>query len=212
MAKVEAQPYEFEFQPASCALVIIDMQRDFVDPGGFGEALGNDVSLLRKAKSRTRDDRSAEFRRLEADTGIQTGLGWFFAAKFRAAMLYALYERSNHRPALEEALKHYREARAAYAELADLAEVVYRRDLTYGYSDRCRYYWHGPAVQEEITRLFDNLGERPIPLTLVSQYLPLEYEAIRSGELQADPERLIEHHIRRVLRVYADACSAKKRA
>ena len=49
MAKVEAEPYEFEFDPASCALVIVDMQRDFVDPGGFGEALGNDVSLLRKA-------------------------------------------------------------------------------------------------------------------------------------------------------------------
>jgi tagatose-1,6-bisphosphate aldolase non-catalytic subunit AgaZ/GatZ len=44
-----------------------------------------------------------------------------------------------------------------------------RRDLTYGYSDRCRYYWNQPAVQEEIARLFDNLGERPIPLTLVSQ-------------------------------------------
>jgi nicotinamidase-related amidase len=54
MAKVDAQPYEFEFQPASCALVIIDMQRDFVDPGGFGEALGNDVSLLRKAIAPTR--------------------------------------------------------------------------------------------------------------------------------------------------------------
>ena len=49
MAKVEAEPYEFEFEPRSCALVIVDMQRDFVDPGGFGEALGNDVSLLRKA-------------------------------------------------------------------------------------------------------------------------------------------------------------------
>jgi len=49
MAKVDAEPYEFEFEPRSCALVIIDMQRDFVDPGGFGEALGNDVSLLRKA-------------------------------------------------------------------------------------------------------------------------------------------------------------------
>jgi len=49
MTKVDAQPYEFEFDPRSCALVIIDMQRDFVDPGGFGEALGNDVSLLRKA-------------------------------------------------------------------------------------------------------------------------------------------------------------------
>jgi nicotinamidase-related amidase len=49
MAKVKAEPYEFEFDPKTCALVIIDMQRDFVDPGGFGEALGNDVSLLRKA-------------------------------------------------------------------------------------------------------------------------------------------------------------------
>lgn len=49
MAKVEAEPYEFEFDPRTCALVIIDMQRDFVAPGGFGEALGNDVSLLRKA-------------------------------------------------------------------------------------------------------------------------------------------------------------------
>ena len=49
MAKVDAEPYEFEFDPRSCALMIIDMQRDFVDSGGFGEALGNDVSLLRKA-------------------------------------------------------------------------------------------------------------------------------------------------------------------
>jgi len=49
MPNVRADPYEFEFQPSTVALVIIDMQRDFVDPGGFGEALGNDVSLLRKA-------------------------------------------------------------------------------------------------------------------------------------------------------------------
>jgi nicotinamidase-related amidase len=48
MTAVPAEPYEFEFEPRSCALLIIDMQRDFVDPGGFGEALGNDVSLLRK--------------------------------------------------------------------------------------------------------------------------------------------------------------------
>jgi len=90
-------------------------------------------------------------------------------------------------------------------------EEEVRLDLTYGYSDRCRYYWNGPAVQEEITRLLDNLRERPIPLSLVSQYLPLEYEAIRSGELQALPEQMIEYHIRRVVRVYADACSVKQR-
>lgn len=49
MAIVEAEPYEFEFDPKTTALVMIDFQRDFVDPGGFGEALGNDVSLLRRA-------------------------------------------------------------------------------------------------------------------------------------------------------------------
>jgi nicotinamidase-related amidase len=54
MAIVTAEPYEFEFDARTCALVVIDMQRDFVDPGGFGEALGNDVSLLRKAIAPTK--------------------------------------------------------------------------------------------------------------------------------------------------------------
>ena len=45
--KIKAEPYEFTFDPETTALVIIDMQRDFVEPGGFGEALGNDVSILR---------------------------------------------------------------------------------------------------------------------------------------------------------------------
>jgi len=49
MTAVNAEPYEFEFDPKTTALVMIDFQRDFVDPGGFGEALGNDVSLLRRA-------------------------------------------------------------------------------------------------------------------------------------------------------------------
>jgi len=49
VARVNAEPYEFEFDPRTTALVMIDFQRDFVDPGGFGEALGNDVSLLRRA-------------------------------------------------------------------------------------------------------------------------------------------------------------------
>ena len=46
---VPAQPYDFVFDPAQCALLIIDMQRDFLEPGGFGELLGNDVALLRTA-------------------------------------------------------------------------------------------------------------------------------------------------------------------
>jgi nicotinamidase-related amidase len=45
---VAARPYEYTFDPATTALVVIDMQRDFLEPGGFGEMLGNDVSLLQR--------------------------------------------------------------------------------------------------------------------------------------------------------------------
>ena len=47
--KITAEPYELEFDLDTTALVMIDMQRDFVEPGGFGEMLGNNVSLLRSS-------------------------------------------------------------------------------------------------------------------------------------------------------------------
>ena len=47
MIITRAEPYPFGFDFASTALLCIDFQRDFVEPGGFGESLGNDVSLLR---------------------------------------------------------------------------------------------------------------------------------------------------------------------
>ncbi len=143
---------------------------------------------------------------------------WLTFAFREAVLALSSIERELFTTRSERQISHVREALEA-AMLRDPThwrsyyrgnEDEVHRDLVYGYSDRCRYYWNQPAVQQEIARLFDNLGRKPIPLTLVSQHLPLEYEAIRAGELQTVPERMIQYHIRRVLRAYADACSVKQ--
>lgn len=78
MKTLDAQPFAYSFDPATTALIVIDMQRDFVEPHGFGEALGNDVSLLRRAIDPCR-------RLLEAA---------------RRAGLFVVHTREGHRPDL----------------------------------------------------------------------------------------------------------------
>ncbi|HEX6502187.1 MAG TPA: D-tagatose-bisphosphate aldolase, class II, non-catalytic subunit [Terriglobales bacterium] len=76
----------------------------------------------------------------------------------------------------------------------------------YSFSDRCRYYWPDAAVQKEVDRLLKNLSNAPIPLTLLSQHLPEQYERVREGKICNTPESLIEDRIRQVLRFYSAAC------
>jgi nicotinamidase-related amidase len=80
MASIEAQPFSYDYDPRTTALVVIDMQRDFIEPGGFGETLGNDVSLLAAIVPTTR-------RLLEA---------------CRAASLMVIHTRECHRPDLSD--------------------------------------------------------------------------------------------------------------
>ena len=76
----------------------------------------------------------------------------------------------------------------------------------YSYSDRIRYYWSYPDVEDARKRLFSNLAAREIPQTLLSQYLPRQYERVRRGGLSREPEALVFDRIRDTLQDYAVAC------
>jgi biuret amidohydrolase len=80
MKSVDAEPYSFEFDPAHTALLIIDMQRDFLEPGGFGEMLGNDVAQLRRTIAPNQ----------------------LLLAAWRGAGLMVMHTREGHRPDLAD--------------------------------------------------------------------------------------------------------------
>ncbi|HFZ1496461.1 TPA: tagatose-bisphosphate aldolase subunit KbaZ [Citrobacter freundii] len=76
----------------------------------------------------------------------------------------------------------------------------------YSYSDRVRYYWPDSQIDEAFERLVRNLADDPIPLPLISQYLPLQYVKVREGDLSATPRELIINHIQDILQQYHCAC------
>ena len=76
---------------------------------------------------------------------------------------------------------------------------------SYGLSDRIRYYWPAAAVQAALGRLIRNLAENPVPLSLLSQFLPDQCRAVRDGRLSLDPREWITDRITGVLRNYRSA-------
>ncbi len=79
-------------------------------------------------------------------------------------------------------------------------------DLQFSLSDRSRYYWSTPVVEDACARMLAALTSRGIPMTLISQYLPVQYAAIRAGRLNNDPRELLIEGVEQVLRQYDAAC------
>jgi D-tagatose-1,6-bisphosphate aldolase subunit GatZ/KbaZ len=75
----------------------------------------------------------------------------------------------------------------------------------YSYSDRLRYYWPDPEIEAAVGQLTANLSAAPIPLPLISQFLPEQYARVRAGQLVATPHELVIDRVRDVLRAYAAA-------
>lgn len=76
----------------------------------------------------------------------------------------------------------------------------------YSYSDRMRYYWPDPEIRKAQNLLIENLRSIDIPLPLLSQFLPEQYQRVRHGTLALEPTVLVIDKVRDVLRGYSRAC------
>jgi hypothetical protein len=109
------------------------------------------------------------------------GLGRFFGAKFRSGVLFAIFEKTGDRIALEESLAYYRNARSFWAELADRAKDVYKPDITIGENPVIRGHWLDrlPAIDEDITFMSNILDRTQKSSTVQQDNIRLAIQEVR---------------------------------
>jgi D-tagatose-1,6-bisphosphate aldolase subunit GatZ/KbaZ len=131
----------------------------------------------------------------------------FREAVFALAMieneLILAEKRSNLVEVLEEVMTRQPEHWQKYYHGEETAQRLARK---FSRSDRLRYYWGSPQVQSALGWLLQNLGGKTLPLTLVSQFMPEQWERIRSGQIDNTPEAVILDKVNSVLEEYAFAC------
>jgi D-tagatose-1,6-bisphosphate aldolase subunit GatZ/KbaZ len=84
--------------------------------------------------------------------------------------------------------------------------LTQRTSRRYSYSDRLRYYWADDKVDAARQTLLTNLDRTGIPLPLISQFLPGQYDRIRAGDLEPVAQSLVIDRVRDAMRPYARAC------
>ncbi len=153
---------------------------------------GAAVKHVSQGADQVQDKQGADYRRLAIDVFILSGLGRFFAAKFRSGVLYRVFEKTNERAALESSLAQYRLARAAWADLSRLATGVYMSDVTVGELPQLHGHWLDrlPAIDRDINAIAEKLdgitpGQPSASVALI----------IKEVLGRADREVLTCHHV-----------------
>ena len=129
-----------------------------------------------------------------------------------------LRQRLQKEPTIDE-VSHFLEINRSVIEEVMLDEPQYWKkyyrtgfndsllDIRYSLSDRIRYYWPHSRIKNSVETMMVNLEGVDIPLGMISQYLPKQFERIQSGELSAIPHQLIMDKIYDVLRAYRYGCA-----
>ncbi|KAA0100117.1 D-tagatose-bisphosphate aldolase, class II, non-catalytic subunit [Mycolicibacterium sp. P1-18] len=173
--------------------------------------LDTEANLVFEAHS-TDYQRPQQLRELVEDHWaiLKVGPGLTFAmreALFALAMIEAELVPRTARSNLVEVVERRMLAEPRYWEGYYEGEPRAQRTARrYSYSDRLRYYWADPEVDAARRTLLENLSRTGVPLPLISQFLPGQYERIRAGRLEPTPQDLVIDRIRDAIRPYARAC------
>ena len=189
---------------------VVDYQRD------FAKELSNFIEnqpLVYEAHS-TDYQRPTALRQMVEDHFAILKVGPALTFAFREALfalamveneLYPKTERSNLIGILDQAMLAQPGYWGKYYPGDADAQAIARK---YSFSDRSRYYWPDNAVQTALKKLFANFGGKAIPLTLLSQYLPEQFESIRAGLIGNDSHAIIQDKLFRLLDIYDAAVNS----
>jgi D-tagatose-1,6-bisphosphate aldolase subunit GatZ/KbaZ len=140
---------------------------------------------------------------------LKVGPGLTFAfreAAFSLAMmedeLFPKEARSNIIRVLDDVMIQHPEYWGKYYRGTEEERAFKRK---YSLSDRLRYYWTDMQVQTALEKLLENLNKQPLPLSLLSQFAPVQYERIRKNEIAWTVEAIIMDYVQIVLRDYEAA-------
>lgn len=116
---------------------------------GFAKVATEQITL---ARAKVPDAQDASFRRVFIDVAVHSGLGMFFAQKFRAAIAYTLYEEKSDLQYLRDAVYFYRAARRTWAGIVNQTQGVYIDELGFGQRPHICGHWADrlPAIDQDL--------------------------------------------------------------
>lgn len=128
--------------------------------------------------------------------GLREGL---FALDAMERLLVPEADRGNFVDTLEQVMMEQPENWKKYYFGNEIQQAVKRK---FSYSDRIRYYLTNPVVKEAMDKLFANMEEVEIPLSMLHQYMPIQYYKVRDGLLSMNPRELAKDCVNTFTRDY----------
>jgi hypothetical protein len=153
-------------------------------PGEVIEWLETMVSTSTKSLATARASaghraKSPEFRQIEEDILIVNGLGFYYANLFRAALFYSIYEQTGDPAAAAQSLATYRKARDAWANMAERADKIYSKDISYGDIPVRRGHWADrlPEIDRDLAALGRHFVDKPMQQSSAGKAIRLAAKA-----------------------------------